>query len=248
MCLTASLFAPILAIIIMDGVTGSKGGAGVWQRIISEMPPHELYVEAFGGAAVICRRMRPSDRSIIIERDEARCSSLIALWTPHGIGDHTVICADAISLLPVLHLDTATLVYCDPPYPLQSRRRQRRQYRYELTDDDHQRLCRCLRSLKCFVMVSTYANPIYAATLGDWRVVTIPTVTRGGSRSTELLYCNFPETDRRHDTRFVGHNYRERERIRRRVSRWVKMLQSMTCSERAAALAAIDAARGPHCP
>jgi DNA adenine methylase len=224
----------------MDDVNGSKGGAGVWQRIVSEMPPHAVYVEAFAGAAVVYRRKRGCALALLIERDCHRASSLAAVLQDH---DHVLV-GDAISVLPSLRLGPDALVYADPPYPMASRRRSRRLYRYELSDEDHRRLCRCLRSLACRVMVSTYANPIYAGLLGDWRVVTISSVTRGGGRSTELVYCNFPETDERHDVRFLGHNYRERERIKRRVARWVAMLRAMTPAERAAALAAIDEARG----
>jgi hypothetical protein len=34
-------------------VVGSKGGAGVAQRIISLMPPHDLYVEAFADLGAV---------------------------------------------------------------------------------------------------------------------------------------------------------------------------------------------------
>jgi hypothetical protein len=36
-------------------IVGSKGGAGVAQPIISLMPPHELYIEAFAGLAAVDR-------------------------------------------------------------------------------------------------------------------------------------------------------------------------------------------------
>ena len=226
--------------LVMDGVMGSKAGAGVWQRIVSEMPPHRFYVEAFAGAAVVYRRKRGCELSLLIERDVDRLAPLAAVLQDRDY----VVCGDAITILPGLGLGSDALVYADPPYPLGSRRGRRRLYRYEMTDDDHRRLCRCLRSLRCAVMASTYANAIYARELADWRVVTISTTVRGGGGSCELLYCNFPETDWRHDVRFVGHNYRERERIRRRVRRWVSMFRAMTPAERAACRAALDDDRG----
>lgn len=45
---------------------GSKGGAGVWQRIISEMPPHELYVEAFAGTGQVLLKKRPARASLAL--------------------------------------------------------------------------------------------------------------------------------------------------------------------------------------
>jgi hypothetical protein len=55
---------------------GAKGGAGVWQRIISQIPPHELYVEAFAGTAQILLRKRPARASIAIDGDAAVCAGL----------------------------------------------------------------------------------------------------------------------------------------------------------------------------
>ena len=31
---------------------GGKNGAGIYQRIINHMPPHETYIEAFLGSAL----------------------------------------------------------------------------------------------------------------------------------------------------------------------------------------------------
>ena len=53
---------------ILRDYPGAKGGAGVWQRIISQMPPHELYVEAFAGSAQVLFRKRPAASSILIAR------------------------------------------------------------------------------------------------------------------------------------------------------------------------------------
>src|SRR6185503_4318140 len=55
---------------------GSKGGAGVWQRIISEMPPHDLYVEAFAGTGQVLLHKRPARASIAIDSDAAVCGAL----------------------------------------------------------------------------------------------------------------------------------------------------------------------------
>lgn len=221
----------------MDSVAGSKSGAGVWQWLISQMPVHRVYVEAFAGSGAVLERVSPAVVRVAIDRD---LETLVCFRYRWPAGTH-VVCGDAISLLESMRLGADALVYADPPYPITSRRQQRRLYRWELSDEDHVRLCRCLRGLKCMVMVSTYANPIYARALGDWRLSSCSTVTRGGNRSTELLYCNFPVPSEFHDARFVGRDYRERERIKRKARRWVSMLAAMPIAERAAVLGAIDA-------
>ena len=50
---------------------GSKGGAGVWQRIISEMPPHSVYVEPFVGKGIVALNKKPAPSTIVIDADPA---------------------------------------------------------------------------------------------------------------------------------------------------------------------------------
>src|SRR6266545_8384740 len=67
---------------------GGKGGAGVWQRIISEMPTHNLYIEAFAGSAQVLRHKRLAGSTIAIDSDPAVCQEL--LGSLHAIGVPTV--------------------------------------------------------------------------------------------------------------------------------------------------------------
>lgn len=48
---------------------GGKNGSGVYQRLISLIPPHRLYVEAFLGSGAIMRRKRPAEKQIAFELD-----------------------------------------------------------------------------------------------------------------------------------------------------------------------------------
>ena len=53
-----------------------------------------------------------------------------------------------------------TLFYCDPPYVLRTRR-EKKSYRYEMTDEDHRDLVEMLLRVKGKVMLSGYRNEIY---------------------------------------------------------------------------------------
>ena len=48
---------------------GGKNGPGVYQRIISLMPPHQTYIEPFLGGGAIMRLKRPASLNIGIDRD-----------------------------------------------------------------------------------------------------------------------------------------------------------------------------------
>jgi len=51
------------------GFPGGKAGAGTYQKIINQIPPHDIYVEAFLGDGAIIRRKRPALRNIGVEVD-----------------------------------------------------------------------------------------------------------------------------------------------------------------------------------
>src|ERR1051325_4835685 len=146
---------------MVKGYPGSKAQAGVFQRIIGQMPPHSVYVEPFFGSGQIFWRKRRATSSIVIDRKP----DLIAkAGAEAGV---IAIPGDAISKLPALTeaLPADALIYCDPPYPLSTRGRPGRSYyqaRFpgdpdaEMTDDDHSRLLTILFGLKGNVMLSGY--------------------------------------------------------------------------------------------
>lgn len=64
-------------------------------------------------------------------------------------------------------------------------------------------------------------------------------MTRGGSPATEWLWSNFVPPAQLHDYRYVGHTFRERERIKRKTQRWKARLLKMPALERQALLVAL---------
>ncbi len=143
---------------------------------------------------------------------------------------------------PALLQDPATVLYCDPPYLLSSRDKQRI-YRYEMHEAVcHRRLLGLLRDLLCRVMISHYPCDLYDRLLRGWRRIQYRCQTRGGPR-IENCWLNFPEPAVLHDPRWAGDGFRERERIKRKSRRWQARFAAMPPAERqivAAALAAVD--------
>lgn len=216
---------------------GAKNGAGVYQTIISQMPPHRVYIEAFAGTGAILRRKKAVDLSIAIDIEPR---AIAALFKNDDAGSLSVICGDAPRLLSRFSFKGDELVYCDPPYLMSTRRRQVNYYNHEFgTEEEHARLLWVLRSLPCYVMISGYMSDLYARILKDWRRVSYQTATRAGP-VTEYLWLNYPEPRCLHDYRFLGANFRERERIKRKKLRWVAKLQKMSALERGCLLAAIS--------
>lgn len=224
-----------------DGYPGGKGSAGTAQKIIRLFPPHSMYVELCLGNGSVLRAKNPALRSIGVEKDPA----VVGAWKRAAYPGLEVLQACAIYWLETIGptLPRDALVYADPPYPL-STRKHRRIYRCEMTDADHARLLNALDALKCSVFVSTYDNPMYRARLGLWNRETFDAGTRGGKR-TECVYWRAGDTDTFGvDVRFVGRNFRERERIKRKTARWVNNLKGMRQDERSAVLQALIDAYG----
>jgi DNA adenine methylase len=222
---------------------GGKGAAGVAQIIINQQPPHSHYVEPFLGSGAVMRAKRPAFWNTGIDLD-AHAVTWFAEWAL----DRNVSCNidDGVQWLHDAALRPDALVYCDPPYLMETRRKQRALYHCEFDEDDHWRLLRVLRGLKCMVQLSGYWSSLYAKRLEGWRCIRFQSMTRAGQRE-ECLWMNYPEPAVLHDYRFLGRNFRERERIHRKTRRWIARLNSLPALERLAIyseMASTIAARG----
>jgi DNA adenine methylase len=223
---------------------GGKGGAGVHQTIINLMPPHRVYIEAFVGGGNIFERKRPAPATILIDADD-RCADYwqkLASGAPIGIngdgrafvtGSITVIHGDAGQFLKSYNFLGDELVYCDPPYVMASRSGRRRIYQHEMTDEQHCDLIAVLLTLPAAVMLSGYRNTIYDELLAHWRRVDFQAMTRGGVR-TESVWMNYDPPAVPAELTYLGTDYRERERIKRKKARWAEKLRKLPIAEQAA--------------
>lgn len=214
---------------------GGKGGSGVVQQIINQIPPHRVYIDAFVGRSVVLAAKLPAPAgNIAIDSDAA----VIESWQASpGL---TAICGDAISFLLSYDWRGGEFVYCDPPYLMETRSCKRPLYRHEFdTPEQHAALLACLESLPCMVAISGYWSELYASKLYDWRTISYQTRTRGGRNVREFLWMNYPVPMALHDYRFLGNNYREREKLARQRRRWSARLARMSPLERYALVSSI---------
>lgn len=220
------------------GYPGGKAGAGVYQTIINQMPPHRLYVEPFVGGGAVLRRKRPALRSLALDLNEdarltlRRCPDL-----PPNVDIRR---SDGLRYLEdtAQDLDSGALLYLDPPYLMETRRSRRPLYAHEFDRADHERLLTAVTRLRCLVMVSGYWSELYAEALRGWRAVSFQAATRGRP-AEEWLWMNFPEPRALHDYRYLGDDYRARERIKRKARRWAANLKRLPPLERQALLSAL---------
>lgn len=215
------------------GYLGSKAGSGVWQAIVALMPPHETYVELFAGSGAVLLRKPPAAVSFAVDLDRPSLRSIRA-------ADPIVNCVhvDAFRFLDEFDYGARgrVLIYADPPY-LHSVRSSRHRYAHELDDRDHRRLIAKLRRVPASVILSGYPSPLYDRLLHDWHTLEFQAMTRGGPR-TEKLWYNF-EPSAVHWASWAGHNFTDRQRIKRKAARWAAHYQRLSVGERLAVLAAV---------
>lgn len=240
---------------------GGKSGSGTFQKVINQIPVHRKYFELFGGMLGIFRHKRTAQSNFAIERDE----SLIRFYVEHfgfeqitdftqflrriefgAIGNYCFhgSTLDLLNDTRFTHLidQEDAFIYADPPYPLSSRKDSRPQYKFELSDADHQELIHSLVIMEnAKVAISTYPNELYNEMIwgygwGDkWRNIEFESQTRHG-KAIEQLWMNYPETDHLHDFQYIGDDYRERERITRMQRRWRRKFKDLPIIEQRAML------------
>ncbi len=211
---------------------GGKSGYGVYQTLINQIPPHEVYIEPFLGGGGILKHKKPACRNIGIDLDPC----VIEAWQYNeGIELHQ---ANALSFLKKFKFAGNEFIYADPPYLNRACKKNR--YNFELTQQEHEKLLELLKSVSCKVMISGYCSELYQKELATFRTIQFQTMTRGGYPKTEWLWMNYPEPNSLHDYQYLGNNYRERDRITKKKKRWIKRLKQMPELERQSILTSIQ--------
>jgi site-specific DNA-adenine methylase len=212
---------------------GGKGGT--YQKYINLMPPHEVYMESHLGGGAIMRYKRRARRSIGIEIDP----EVIGIWTNMNQIDFELIHGNAITFLKRYPFTGKELVYCDPPYLRETRKKYYPIYKYEYSLAQHIELLEVIKSIPCMVMISGYESRLYMESLNNWHTYSFQAATHHGM-ATEWIWMNYPPPVQLHDYRYLGDNFREREKIKRKSKRWATRYKSMPVLERQALLSALQ--------
>jgi 16S rRNA G966 N2-methylase RsmD len=199
---------------------GGKESSGVYQTIINHIPKHKTLIIPFLGNCAVFRNIASADNTILIDADPRVIKAWAGIITKEDRSGIITINDDAISHLQKCRYDQdTTVIYADPPYPISTRSSRNTKYEYDLTDKDHTALLMMLLQMKCKILISTYENELYKKMLSTWKLIKYKSQTRSGSR-TELLYMNFDINDfELHDYSYLGNNFRQRERIKKKIKR-----------------------------
>lgn len=85
--------------------------------------------------------------------------------------------------------NSKVLIYCDPPYLLETRHG--KQYRKEMTEDEHIELLNMLLIHKGPVLISGYDSKLYSSLLKNWHKEETTSYSQVCSKKQEILWMNF---------------------------------------------------------
>ncbi len=185
-----------------------------YQKLINLIPRHRIYIESHLGGGAVLRHKAPAELNIGIDPDPV----VIASFTGFP-ANYRFLCARAEDFLASHSFQGDEFIYADPPYWPLSRASARPVYSFDYQAEDHVRLLRLFMGLPCKVMISGYANPVYAEMLAGWRCHTFQGTSHIGTRE-ESLWLNYHPAEV-HDVRYLGHTFRDRQSIKRKRQRWL---------------------------
>ncbi len=212
---------------------GGKGGT--YQKYINLMPPHEVYIESHIGGGAIMRYKKKAKRNIGVEIDP----EVIEMWNSKNQIDFELINGDAVSFLKSYPFTGKELVYCDPPYLRETRKKYYPLYKYEYNLSQHVELLAVIKMLPCMVMISGYDSTLYKESLKSWQTHSFQAKTHHGM-ATEWIWMNYSKPVQLYDYRYLGDNFREREKIKLKLKRSTARFKSMPILERQALLSALQ--------
>lgn len=217
---------------------GRKGGSGVTEWIINKMPKHDIYIECFMGTGVLSSKKTMADQNIGIELDADLCSALTMRYQDFKIINDDVlkVLSDILKSYVSIMDRKKILVYLDPPYLPEVRTNYNgSQYKYEMTIEEHKTLLTILQSFSqyenIFFLISGYKSDLYMSMLEGWKYDEFQTMSRGGKRIESLWYNFNPNEYFKHTYDYVGSNFKDRQRIKRKVQRWKNKFSNLPKDE-----------------
>lgn len=97
---------------------------------------------------------------------------------------------DAVELIKRFNFENV-FIYLDPPYVLDTRTR--KQYKYEMDDEDHIRLLETILQSKAQIMISGYDSDMYNDYLKGWNKLSFDATAEKGLKRTEVLWMNYSD-------------------------------------------------------
>lgn len=213
---------------------GSKAGNGTYQNIINFIPKCDVFIDAMvGNGGIVCNFNYPG-YTIINDVDAGIIDGFDS--DGHGVTKENLHVLDLIDKYDPRF--TNAFFYFDPPYLKNTRKSQKNLYAYEWDLEDHQKFLSRILTVKNNCMISHYPCDLYNEKLSNWYKHQFMSNTRHGL-AMENIYMNYPPPTILQDYSYVGKDFIDRQRIKRKIARWLNKMETMEEVERNALLRSI---------
>jgi len=214
--------------------TGNKMIAGVYHKIINNIPEHTHYYEVFAGSGAIGLHLfdivpKPVNYVFMDIDPEVRkyyreqVSNFQA--NKSGIYFYPVDYKRFLAVLPDKARAKDLFYFIDPPYLL-STRSGIVKYNFELTDEDHIDLLSLAKQLPGNVMIIHPECELYNNSLSSWRKIKL-TIRYHRKTSNECLYMNYPYPEKLQTYKYLGSDCWDRQRIKRQSERIIQKFDNL---------------------
>ena len=212
----------------MENYTGHRAIAGVYHKIINEIPAFDSFHELFAGSAAISSLLSVAAARLHVNE----ISPSVFLELCSKFPESTVTNECAISLLKKWRPKKKQVIFLDPPYHHSTRPKNTNLYEFEMPDDDHVKMLSAVVAMdKVKIMIIHPKCELYDQMLADWRKVEIK-IRYNRKTSFECLYMNFPATQDLHNYQYLGSDCWDRQRIKRKGDRLLAKLRKLPVLER----------------
>lgn len=249
---------------------GGKDGPGVWQRIVNELPAHDVFISPFLGDCAVLRHKWPASRSYAVDADAAAVASFSGrvppelsaslqlfvgdgvdwLWHAFDLGRYwprpDLVAPSDLAAVPSGYLverfgvQASRCLVYCDPPYLISSRRGGGRL-YRCEMSDADHV-RLLQVVKLLPCACAVSH--YPCPLYDEGLKAWRCVEYAvmtrGGMAREKLWMNFPPAVELHDARWLGADKREREKFRRRRENLRRKLLELSPVERQSILAGLD--------
>lgn len=124
-----------------------------------------------------------------------------ALWDWYRLPDWIIEVADRLRRVQIEHMPAIELIkrfnysnvfmFLDPPYLLSTRTG--KQYKHEMSDNDHKILLQTIVQSKAKIMICGYQSDLYDQILAGWHKEVFSSCAQGGGARTEIIWMNYKQ-------------------------------------------------------
>ena len=223
---------------------GGKAGNGTYQQIINHIPKCEFFIDAFVGNGGIFFNLKLPEHTVINDIDPGIIDKYNNVahtdkntYVSQGVRKENL---DYGSLIDKYDCTSSlkTFFYFDPPYLKSTRKSEKNLYKFDWNENDHNLFLSLAVKVKSDCMISHYPCDLYNNSLKDWRFHDFQSITRNGLR-TERIYMNYSKPLILQDYKYLGKDFIDRQRIKRKVKRFIAKLDNMQADERTAILKSV---------